>query len=492
MTKFVPKEVLGDSTFVSVYDPESGDTGYARMGDLVDKSETTVTAVTGPGGGIENLVNGERLRDQRSVELMQQEFEFRRAGRVGVGDKAAIAIRFDDGQAAMEATVFPLLKARAIPFSHALISRWQTEYPWGAGVTPAQVTNWVNYGGEIFSHGTDHRDYRGYDGLYEQVVTAKAEIETLLPTVRLQGFSLPGVTIVYTPEERGQSRPYDGLTAPADWYGPTGRLLTSWFPIAEAYSTAQRIPITSQPCRLLYGRSHIGLDSVNLATAIQFTDQAIREKCSLRFMGHPYEFGNPGKMSVADFTTLLDYWVAKRDSGEIDIVMPSSLPYVTNSTYRLDLYNGEGDLIGAGSTPLSGWYNLGGAFNVVSPDGGHDGKPYYQVNASGDYISAPRYLITDVTKQGYNGETFMFEGWAQSAGAGNTTARVDFEAKSGSNIIFALGQSYVVGTSWTRIRFPVTIPNTGSGGEEVTVFNIRCHRYGGDGVRWSDMTAYKL
>ena len=52
MTKFVPKEVLGDSTFVAVYDPESGDTGYVRMGDLVDKSETTVTAVTSPGGGI--------------------------------------------------------------------------------------------------------------------------------------------------------------------------------------------------------------------------------------------------------------------------------------------------------------------------------------------------------------------------------------------------------------------------------------------------------
>lgn len=52
MTKFVPKEVLGDSTFVAVYDPESGDTGYVRMGDLVDKSETTVTAVTSPDGGI--------------------------------------------------------------------------------------------------------------------------------------------------------------------------------------------------------------------------------------------------------------------------------------------------------------------------------------------------------------------------------------------------------------------------------------------------------
>ena len=52
MTKFVSKEVLGDSTFVSVYDPESGDTGYVRMGDLVSKSETTVTTTTSPGGGI--------------------------------------------------------------------------------------------------------------------------------------------------------------------------------------------------------------------------------------------------------------------------------------------------------------------------------------------------------------------------------------------------------------------------------------------------------
>ena len=52
MTKFVPKEVIGDSTFVAVYDPESGDTGYVRMGDLVNKSETTVTTTTSPGGGI--------------------------------------------------------------------------------------------------------------------------------------------------------------------------------------------------------------------------------------------------------------------------------------------------------------------------------------------------------------------------------------------------------------------------------------------------------
>ncbi len=61
MTKFVPKEVLGDSTFVAVYVPESGDTGYVRLGDLVDKSETTVTAVTSPGGGIGLSAGSSRL-----------------------------------------------------------------------------------------------------------------------------------------------------------------------------------------------------------------------------------------------------------------------------------------------------------------------------------------------------------------------------------------------------------------------------------------------
>ena len=76
MTKFVPKEVLGDSTFVAVYDPESGDTGYVRMGDLVDMSETTVTAVTGPGGGIEVSVGDisatipELTRSSSSVTMM--------------------------------------------------------------------------------------------------------------------------------------------------------------------------------------------------------------------------------------------------------------------------------------------------------------------------------------------------------------------------------------------------------------------------------------
>lgn len=77
MTKFVPKEILGDSTFVAVYDPESGDTGYVRMGDLVDKSETTVTSVpaTGVGSGRLPITEAEVATLLAGVEVSEQQAE---------------------------------------------------------------------------------------------------------------------------------------------------------------------------------------------------------------------------------------------------------------------------------------------------------------------------------------------------------------------------------------------------------------------------------
>jgi len=458
-----------------------------------------VIAETSPGGGVEVLSNGERLRDQRSVEIMRQEYNLRKKGRVGVGGKAAIALRFDDWQNAMSSTVRPLLLARALPFSLVLISRWQTAVNWGSDVTPAQLMDWVAYGAEVFAHGLDHQDYIGYDGLYANVVGSKAEIESLLPRVRVQGFSVPGIDTSYgtaenpsspvTPEQRGSQYPYDRLSQLSDWYGPAGRLLMANYALVESDSGPVRLPIGSEPNLYMYGRAHLGLDHVTLSQAQAAIDQAIREKCSLRIMGHAGNFGTPGKMSVADFTSLLDYIVAKRDAGELEVVMPSSLPYVTSSTQRLDLMNGEGDLVGAGDTSLSGWYKLAGTYNLLVGSGGHNDLPYFQMNASGDYIANPSYLVADATRQGLAGESFVFEGWARSAGAGNTSARVDVQV---ANTTWTVGKTTVVGAEWTRVRFPFTLPTVGPLGETVGTVSIKPSRYGGDGVQWSDMTAHKI
>ena len=465
-----------------------------------EKDELVVTTTSD--GEVEKLVqwgpNLERERDAGAVNLMHQEFQFRRRGKVGIGpNKAAISIRFDDGQTFLKNDIVALMQARDLPFSIVLISRWDT-FAWGSGASAADITSYVNRGAEIFSHGLDHQDYIGYQGLYDNVVLSKAEIESKLPTVKVQGFALPGVDLDYaapgstpvTPEQRGSDLPYGGLTKVEHWNGAGGRLLMSHYPMAEAYSGPVRCRITDSPSLYLYGRSHIGLDYVTLAQAEAAVDQAVNEKCSLRFMAHPATFGTAQSLfTLADFTSFLDYLVQLRDAGAIEIVMPSSMPFVTNTSSRLDLMAGRGNLVGATNNASYGWNSLGGIYNILSESGGHDGLPNFQMNASGDHYSQPLYLVTDCTLQGYAGETFEFRGWAQSVDAANTQARIDITA---GGTAWTVGKSTLVGPNWTLIRFPFTIPKVGPNGEFIGSIAIKPSRWGGSGIRWSDMSCVKL
>ena len=466
--------------------------GFSYLSSTTSDGEVEYLTQVGP--------NLERSRVQQHVELMRQDFAFRRRGGVGIGpNKAAIALRFDDWQTSMKNSIRPLLVARQIPFSLVLISRWQTAVAWGSDATPGDLMSWVNYGAEVFCHGLDHQDYIGYDGLYANVVGAKKEIEELLPTVRVQGFSIPGIDTTYgpaenpsapvTPDQRGSKYPYDRLSQPEEWHGPAGRLLMSHYALVESDSGPIRLPIGSEPNLYMYGRAHMGLDFYSLAQAKLAIDQAIREKCSLRIMGHAGNFGTPGKMTMAEFTEFLDYLVTKRDAGLLEIVMPSSIPFVTNGTQRLDLMSGWGNLVGATNTSLSGWYKLGGAYNTISPNGGHSDLPYCQIDASGGLIYNPTYLVSDATKQGFAGETFEFRGWAQSTDAGNTSARIDVDAAGTS---WTVGKTFVVGATLTLVRFQFTIPKAGPLGEFIGSINIKPSRYGGSGVRWSDMSVVKI
>jgi len=486
-----------------LYHPTTG--AYVGQLDLNGNEQMVPVTATLSGSEVEKLIPSgpyiERERNQSAIDFMRQDFAYRRRGKIGIGpNKAAVAIRFDDGQNAAKATIFPLMIARQLPFSHVLISRWQTAVTWGNTATPADVTGWVNQGCEIFSHGYDHQDYIGYDGLYGNVVGSKNEIEALLPTVRVQGFAIPGIDLTkgpygdpshpVTPEQRGSAYPYDLLTKPEMWNGPAGRLLMSHYPIVEAYSGAVRYPISSEPSLYMYGRSHIGLDYTTLAQAKGLVDQAIREKCSIRFMGHPANFGtSESLMTVADLTAFLDYIVTKRDAGLVEVVMPSSLPFVTNQSDRLDLMQGAGSLVGVTNTPLSGWSALGGIYNIINPDGGHNNLPNFQMNASGDHYSQPEYLVSDCTLQGFAGESFEFRGWAQSVDAVNTHARIDVVAAGTS---WTVGRSVLVGATMTLVRLPFTLPKIGPNGEFIGTVSIKPGRWGGSGIKWSDMSVVKL
>ena len=154
-----------------------------------------------------------------------------KGGVIGTNGKGVVALRFDDYQNIFRKKIYPLLVARGLPCSMALISQFNTTQSWGIGTTWDEVRNWNRNGVEIWSHGTDHKDYRskGYKGLYSEIVTSKLEIEA--QNIKVVGWALPGVA-----PTRSKILPYNGLTKPSDYNGTVGKLLMETYALTEAYA----------------------------------------------------------------------------------------------------------------------------------------------------------------------------------------------------------------------------------------------------------------
>lgn len=422
--------------------------------------------------------------------LLEDDLEARKAGRLGVGpNKAVIALRFDDWQDALNSVVVPLLQARGLPYSHALISGFPSAQPTQSPATNwTHIKSWVARGCEIWSHGFDHKDYRGYAGLVRNVVTSKQEIEA--QGLRVQGFSLPGVTPVYTEQQRGSAHPYDRLQSNDEWLSPAGHLLMQTYPLVETYSGGIWSDI-GQGVR--YGRSHSTIDEYTLANAKTLIDQAIKHRVSMRIMCHAGVLGTGGSyMSVADYTAWLDYLVAKWDAGLIEIVTPSSLPFVDQSTNRLDLLKGDGTFSGLSQGSSGMWNNLGSTYNIVYQTGGKDNGPYIEIPTAGG-SSGPNARPEQLAYRGCAGETFLFEGWCKSLGAGTTTARVIIKGyPDSSQFNVDLNFTGVTNAAWVLKRVPFTIPMFDPSGAATGAILIQPHRNGGDACGWSNVTVKKV
>lgn len=447
-----------------------------------------VETTTGPGGGVVNpavVVRGEQWQPYNH-NILSQNCDARKKGLIGVGNRGVIAIRFDDWQDALKTSVAPEMQSRGLPYSVALISRWRTAQPWGAGTTAADIKSLVDNGAELWSHGLDHKDYIGYEGLRANIVDSKAEIEAAI-NARVMGFSLPGVAPVYTAGQRGQALPYDGLTDPADWYGPTGRLIMDTYEQAEAYSSGSYCPVGAASPR--YGRAHVTIsDGVTLTTALGWLDKIKREQLSLRVMCHAGNLGNPGCMTIEEFKTWLNAVVTAWDAGLIEVVSPSSLAYVTRDAYRYDLLYGQGSFAGLSQASPGIWNNLGGANNTVFQTGGYDDGPYIEIPTAGGVGPNARPTLAFPV-----GESYLFEGWAKSKGASTTNPRVIIRTYPDAGAL-SIDKSFpgTGNATWTRIRVPFTIPPKNADGSNVTTVLIQPHRNSGDPCGWSNITVRKL
>lgn len=414
------------------------------------------TWVNGPAGAtplsagrldhIEDGVEAAQLLTERPNPMPGQILDFGKGGRVGTSGKTPIAIRFDDWQDdIISLGIMDLLTARSIPASIALCSRLDTN-PWNQVVTYDDIRTWQRqYGMEIWSHGTDHNspDPDGYAGLVREIVTSKAEIEA--ESLRCIGWTMPGVTA-----------PGYGsyLLTEADWASDAGRLIQATYGLAETDMTYSWRHV---PSGQRYGLGHLTVsDGATLASSLALIDGAVGLGYGLELMCHAGNLGDPGNITLADFTTILDYLVTLRDAGTIEILTPSSLAFADpGSTHRLALVgNGGFEVANPNSSTVTGaWRNMDGTNRFItavgdSPTGAGD---VFQVNTSALISQVADRLIG----RSVAGQVLMFEGWCRAVQVAAVTTAAgrlfvqDLDDVSRVNI----DRSFAVSTAgWTHVR----------------------------------------
>ncbi len=395
--------------------------------------------------------------------LLQQE-RMSKGGVIGTSGKGVVA----------------LLLARGLPCSMALISRFNTAQSWGIGTTWNEVRNWNRNGVEIWSHGTDHKDYskNGYAGLYSQIVTSKAEIEA--QNIKVVGWVLPGI------HPSTKNIPFNGLTKPSDYNSIPGKLLMETYALTEAYAyKAPRI----LPTHIFHGLGHMTVSDgsgENLTVAKNAINQAIKNKSGIELMCHVGNLGKKGNMTLAQFTAMLDYIKTQWDNGSLEVLTPSGLFFSDpNSSTRLKL-NSDASFEGLKAANESAWNKTKDwTGKTIETSGGRTGNNFLRIN-NNSTNSEVTQKIDYLDQLKVSGEEFVFEGWFRLNGKGNTTGIVLIEDYNNSKKLKIINKVVSNGPSWKRVRFVFAIPpNTKS-------ITLSLCKDAGASIDWDDVSIKKI
>ncbi|MEG0691686.1 MAG: polysaccharide deacetylase family protein [Oscillospiraceae bacterium] len=393
---------------------------------------------------------------------------------IGTAGKGVVALRFDDYQDAFRENIYPLLIARGLPCSMALISRFCTAQAWGKGTTWDDIRTWNRNGVEIWSHGTDHKDYctNGNSGLYDQIVTSKAEIEK--QNIKVEGWVLPGVSPSTT------TLPYNGLTSPEDYNSEVGRLIMQTYALSEAYAyNAQRI----LPSNLFHGLNHITVsEKTTLESSKKVINDAIKNKTGIEIMCHAGNLDKPGNMTLSQFTELLDYIKEQWDMGSIEVLTPSGLCFADpNSKNRLSL-NTDGSFERL-TIENHGLWNSTGNWNnqTIETTGGKTGSNFLRIyNSSANGGVTQR--IDNLDQLGVCGGQFLFECWIRSYESEDITGAIRIEDSFNLKNLQIIHQVESSDSMWKHVRFSFGIPS------DTKSISISLYNLEGNGIDWDDVS----
>ena len=425
--------------------------------------------------------------DQRPNPFPRDFAAYSKGGSVGTSGRSPVAIRFDDWQDNIVSLgLIAELTNRGLFGSIALCTELGSN-PWNTGITWATLRDWnINSGMEFWSHGTDHNSpysadpATNYANLTREIVTSRATIEA--QGIRCMGWAMPGV---------GEPGYGSFLMTPADWQTEAGRLLTATYGLVETDMTST---YRNVPGNLHYGLGHFTVsDGKTLQQSKDTIDGAIALGRGLELMCHAGNLGLAGNITYAEFKTLLDYIVTKRDAGLIEFVTPSTLPFCNfDSARRLD-FIGNSNMEAAvplNATTIEGnWLGVDGtARYITSVADGRAGVATKVLHCSGNA------LVTQATSRtigrGISGQTLILDAWVRCIQVNSVvTSSVRFVAQDSTTPAnFTFDKSAIpVTTTWQRLRIPFSAPPT----TDNLAFAIgRGSTVGTGQIEWDDVHVY--
>ena len=407
-------------------------------------------------------------------QMLSQQFGAAKGGRIGVGERGVIAIRFDDWQEDFVANIYPKLLDLGLPAGMACISRMNLQ-PWSDAITGADIATWNRRGIEIHSHGTNHNDPSPHDlmgthGLYDQIVNSKSEIEAW--GVKCQGWMQPGATPLTTAE------PYGGTTHRDFFQKYAGWLIRNTYPVSEGYLGAASNRV--MPTGVRHGVDHVTIsDGVALATAKMVVDEAAATRTCTEVMIHAGNIGKPGNMTLSQMLEFFDYVAAERDSGLIEVLTPSGALTADNGTFRRNLIADPNPtaLLSVLGTPAQ-WGYSGSPAPTIEDE---SGTPVVEITGT-NFMSK---VIPECIHQFIAGETWLFEADVRST-SGTTTPRLLLQSYPDAGAFNLSLTKADIGTSWTKVRHAFTVPPA------VDRILIGVSRNGGGTIRYKNVNIWKV
>lgn len=433
-----------------------------------------------------------------SLHIAAQLEKVAKGGEIGLGDRGAIALRFDDDTSLLKSTFLETLYKRGLPAGLGLIA--DLNHPRNNGVTWADLKEWCEaYGLEIWSHSYSHTAPQTIEELTREIVTSKEEIENA--GIKCAGWMQPGFGT--------GSGMYGGIAGTnhlSAWDSEAGSLITGNYVLADAYLGGA---LRYLPTGRFYGGDHITATSLpSSMTRSQYlerlkghVDWAAANGGGVEIMFHPQDIDltntAANKLHLNDYIALLDYIVLARQQGKIEVLTPSGLYYANPGiTRRMQLVvNGDFTGLEPGGSTAGAWSaTLDWTGKTFPQSGGPDGGPYFSLSnqASGAVNMLLQQRIEGLNHLGVQGETFIFECYARSNGPSNQKIRVLIQTDGQTLVNVQGGQprDTIVGTEWTRLHYAFTIP------KGKTFLLVGLGRNGnagsGNGVDFAQVRIYKV